>query len=269
MKLFPRLFLSFTTLVCFGILLTPAARAGDDWRPVTPEELAMKTPVVEKDADAEAIFWEIKIDDDEQGLILTHYVRIKIFTDRGKETQSKVEIAFGKFFGRETKLSDIAARTIKPDGSIVELQKADIFETTQVKASGAKIKVKSFAVPAIEAGAIIDYRWREIRPNASANYIRLQFQRDIPAQLVKYLIKPYPYEGYGLRAQTFHGTNSPFVKEKNGFYSTTMTNMPALKEEPQMPPEDQVRTWMLVYYTRRSEERRVGKECRSRWSPYH
>src|SRR2546430_16328793 len=23
------------------------------------------------------------------------------------------------------------------------------------------------------------------------------------------------------------------------------------------------------YYTRRSEERRVGKECRSRWSPYH
>ena len=24
-----------------------------------------------------------------------------------------------------------------------------------------------------------------------------------------------------------------------------------------------------VYYIDRSEERRVGKECRSRWSPYH
>ena len=24
-----------------------------------------------------------------------------------------------------------------------------------------------------------------------------------------------------------------------------------------------------VIYTWRSEERRVGKECRSRWSPYH
>ena len=23
------------------------------------------------------------------------------------------------------------------------------------------------------------------------------------------------------------------------------------------------------YYPARSEERRVGKECRSRWSPYH
>ena len=30
--------------------------------------------------------------------------------------------------------------------------------------------------------------------------------------------------------------------------------------------------WSLPYATRnegRSEERRVGKECRSRWSPYH
>ena len=25
----------------------------------------------------------------------------------------------------------------------------------------------------------------------------------------------------------------------------------------------------LNNYNRRSEERRVGKECRSRWSPYH
>ena len=25
----------------------------------------------------------------------------------------------------------------------------------------------------------------------------------------------------------------------------------------------------LVFYDIRSEERRVGKECRSRWSPYH
>ena len=28
-------------------------------------------------------------------------------------------------------------------------------------------------------------------------------------------------------------------------------------------------TWMLIPLLTRSEERRVGKECRSRWSPYH
>ena len=26
---------------------------------------------------------------------------------------------------------------------------------------------------------------------------------------------------------------------------------------------------MKTFYEKRSEERRVGKECRSRWSPYH
>src|SRR2546430_5247736 len=30
-----------------------------------------------------------------------------------------------------------------------------------------------------------------------------------------------------------------------------------------------VREWYLVGMLARSEERRVGKECRSRWSPYH
>ena len=32
------------------------------------------------------------------------------------------------------------------------------------------------------------------------------------------------------------------------------------------------KTWALKYFGQkyfRSEERRVGKECRSRWSPYH
>ena len=27
--------------------------------------------------------------------------------------------------------------------------------------------------------------------------------------------------------------------------------------------------WVIIDDIRRSEERRVGKECRSRWSPYH
>ena len=29
------------------------------------------------------------------------------------------------------------------------------------------------------------------------------------------------------------------------------------------------REWFLAAFVDRSEERRVGKECRSRWSPYH
>jgi hypothetical protein len=236
-----------------GFLLFIVARstraAFDDWKPVDPSEVALKNPTVEKDADAEALFWEVRIDDDPEGdLIFNHYIRIKVFTDRGRESQSKIDIPFGNL-GGEIKIKDIAARTIKADGSIVELKKDDVFERTIVKASGLKVKAKSFAMPGVEPGCIIEYRWREVRVNRDASYVRLQFQRNIPVQRVQYLIKPMAYENLGLASIVLHGTPSPFVKDKGGFFRTTMTNVPAVIEESRMPPEDQIRTWMLVYYT--------------------
>jgi hypothetical protein len=244
-----RLLIPLSVLVCLLIWRAPAAFAGDDWKPVDPSELALKSPLVDKDADAEAIFWDVRVDDDDVGnVVFTHYVRIKVFTERGRESQSKIDIPFGKFFNTDIKIKDLAARTIKPDGSIVELKKEDIFERTIVKAGGLKVKNKSFAMPGVEPGAIIEYRWREVRENQSANYIRLQFQRDIPVQRVSYHLKPFPFAGLAMNWLTFHGQESKFVKEKDGFYGRTMTNLPAFQEEPHMPPADEVRTWTLVFY---------------------
>ena len=81
----------------FLLALTAApARAGDqDWKPIDPAELALKAPAVEKDADAEALFWEVKADDGgEQDFVLSHYIRIKVFTERGRESEGKIEIRF-------------------------------------------------------------------------------------------------------------------------------------------------------------------------------
>jgi hypothetical protein len=234
--------------VCL-MLVSATAFAAEDWKPVDPAQLAGKTPVVDKDADAEAIFWEVRLNDTDYDLVFNHYIRIKIFTERGKESQSKIDIPYA---GRY-QIKDIAGRTIKPDGSIVELKKDSVFERTIVKLSGIKIQAKSFAMPGVEPGAIIEYRWREVRPNALANNVRLQFQRDIPVQSVTYYLRPAQIPGLGMSTMTFHGQNTPMVKGKDGFYSTTMTNMPAFREEPRMPPEDQVRTWMLIYYTRQEK----------------
>jgi len=254
MKIPPPFYPLLGLAVCLACLLTlavpvPAAPLGDDWKPVDPGELALKSPTVEKDADAEGLFWEVKIDDNPDGdLIFNHYLRVKVFTDRGRESQSKIDLPFGKLYGGEVKISDIAARTIKADGSIVELNKKDIFERTIVKASGLKVKAKSFAMPAVEPGCIIEYRWREVRVRQDAHYLRLQFQRDIPVQRVEYLVKPFPYEGLSFQSIMLHGKTTPWTKAKNGFYSTVMTDVPAMPDEARMPPEDQVKMWMLVYY---------------------
>ena len=246
-------------LVCSTIAATPSYAAGDDWRPIDPANLALKSPTVERDADAEAIFWEVRVMDEIDGYtirtVLWHYIRIKVFTERGKESQSRIDIPY---IGNH-KIKDIAARTIKPDGTILELGKDAIFDRTIAKVGRAKFNAKTFTLPGVEPGVIIEYRWKEERNDRLANYVRLHFQREIPIQFVKYYIKPlsHPAFPFGMRSITFHGQSTPFAKEKDGFYSTTMSNVPAFREEPFMPPEYQVRSWMLVYY---SEDRKLSAE---------
>jgi hypothetical protein len=127
---------------------------GEEWRPVEAADVALKAAVVESNADAEAIFWDIRIDDGGQDdLVLSHYVRIKIFTERGRDQHSKIDIPYLQGI----KIKDVAARTIRADGSIVELAKEDIIEKTVVKVSGLKLRTaqaahKNVCVPGHRAG---------------------------------------------------------------------------------------------------------------------
>ncbi|MBA3240319.1 MAG: DUF3857 and transglutaminase domain-containing protein [Acidobacteria bacterium] len=249
----PRACLALFLVTLFAAPAALALASSDkNWKPVDPAHLALSAPVVERDADAEAIFWEVRVDHDaDEGMVLSHYVRIKVFNDRGRESQSKVDILAPKVRSFETKIKDISARTIKPDGTIIELKKEDIFERTIAKTSGIKVKAKTFAMPSVEPGSIIEYRWREVRPGIISLYEEFEFARDIPVQTVKYYIKPVSSPGFtlGMRAQTFQAGMTPFQKEKDGFYSMTLTNIPAFREEPRMPPDHAVRPWMLVYYS--------------------
>jgi Domain of Unknown Function with PDB structure (DUF3857)/Transglutaminase-like superfamily len=234
--------LLFVLLVCL-LLVSPGVLA-QQWKPIDPAHLELKAPVVEKDADAEVLLWEVYINDSSPTTTdFIHFLRIKVFNDRGKESQSKIDLPY--FTG--VQIRDISGRTVKPDGSIIELKKDAIFDRELVKLGRFKYKAKSFAMPGIEPGSIIEYRYKEVHENG-ANYVKLYFQQEIPVHVVRYYLKPYPYAEYPMKAMTFQGKPAPFTKEKDGYYRIEMTNMPAFREEPRMPPEDQVRTWMLVYY---------------------
>lgn len=219
----------------------PIVFAGDEWREITAAERQMKTAKVEADADAEAIFWEVRVDDSTENLVMKHYVRVKIFTERGREKYSKVDIPFIK----GVKIKEIMARVVKADGAMVELNKNDIFEREIAKTDKIKVKAKSFAVPNIEPGVIVEYRYQEVYPYSSANNMRMTFQHDIPIQNITYYFRP----AAGARYLTFNMDDNKFIKDKNGFYRATMENVPAIKEEAQMPPEDEVRSWLVLYYT--------------------
>ncbi len=236
-------------------LLIPLAVAGQSkkWDPIPDSELSMSSPKVEANADAEVLFWEVRIVDDyyqRSGWksVLNHHLRLKIFTERGRELNSKVDITYGNVSEVSERLSvkDIVARVIKPDGTSVELKDEDIFDREVVRGNGIKFKAKSFAVPAISVGSIIEYKWKEIR-SGIYNYWRLELAREFPVQYVKYYIRPALNVPVGIRLHSIK-TDGQFREESPNVYSTTMTNVLSVKTEPNMPSEYQIKPWVLVYY---------------------
>ena len=212
-------------LLSAGVLLFAEGAAtalAEDWKPIDPAHLAMKAPTVEKDADAEVIFWEARVHDDRESYrtVFNHYLRIKVFTERGKESQSKVDLgSIG-----DVNISDIAGRTIKPDGTIVELKKDAVFERTAVKFGSIKVKVKSFAMPGVEPGCIIDYRWKQER--YLSYYKRLYFQRDIPIQTVKYFLRPLASSVKMEQSKATFASSTPGTPALSTRSSTTATLPP-------------------------------------------
>lgn len=239
---------SFHTALFLLLLLlgsAPSAAAQDKtWRPITPAELAMKTPKVDPNADAEALFWEIHIDDQKSNSVTyNHYVRIKIFTERGRDKYAKMDIPFAK----KISIDDIAARVTKPDGTVVDLQPSDIFERELVKANKTRVLAKSFAVPGIEPGVIVEYQYRETIKDDSANGDRLVFQRDIPMQKVSYYVRPI--KQLMINYHYFNMDETDFVPDRDGYSVATMYDVPAYSDEPYMPPDDEVRRWVSVSYS--------------------
>ena len=226
------------------------ARAAD-WPVIPAAETALKAPRIDPQADAEALLWDVRLTDsderDELSTILQHHVRIKVFSDRGREAHGTVELIYTP----SRRVRDIEGRTVAPNGTVTELRSQDVFDRDIIRASGFKVRVKSFAMPAIVPGAIIEYRWREIRDDSVANYLELPFQRGIPTHLVRYHIRPLAVRdlGFQMRTEWYNFEKEPErLKEENGYTIFQVRDVPAMKDEPLMPPELAVKPWMLVFY---------------------
>lgn len=237
------------------------------WQPVTEAEKSLREPVVDKTSGVEAIFWHVYVQDEIFGdsviRVLNHYVRLKIFNDKGKEDAATIEIPYGD----RTSISSVAGRTIRPDGTVVELSKDAVHRKDLVRAAGTKLKAITFAMPGVEPGALLEYRWKESRDDRNLLAIRLQIQREYPVQLVKYFIKPLSqeYTTYQMGLMPFNCRPTPLKIEAHEFQSFSVQNVPAFKAEPMMPGEASVRQWVMAFYedvTTRNPEKyweKVGK----------
>jgi hypothetical protein len=239
------------------LLFAPAPRAGADalglgyrdWRPLDPNDPSLKEPAVDKEAGAEILFSEVHAFDEYSGRsysIQDHYVRLKIFTMEGARTFGNVEIPFSS----RHVISDVRGRTLKPDGTIVELRADDVHERKLDKSGRQRMSVKVFPLPALEPGAIVEYQWRS-RAEALFTNVRYALQANAPARELRYFIKPLVREWmpYKMSVRAFHAEIPRWEETHDGFHTITLKNVPAFRSEPRMPPEDEVRPFLLVYYS--------------------
>lgn len=221
--------------------------AAEDWPALIPEELAATQSAVEPDADAEILAAEYMINDsDLSGSRIDHYFRLKVLTKAGAEKLSKVEIVYEKY---RDSVSGIEVRTIKPDGTILALNPKEIFDREVVKTGDLRVRMKSFAPPGIEPGAILEYRYRLYRGRRTAMF-PLTFQTDYPARSVVFRFRPVKNApGFNLRALFLNVPPMPLKPTRAGFYEFAQTNVRSRKVEPFQPPAIHLSPSVLLYYS--------------------
>jgi hypothetical protein len=253
---------SFAGFSAFFLLLWPTLSPAQQktlappefvgWLPISPAEQQMKNPAVEKDAGAEVLFWRVHIVDEilsnlDIQRVFYHYVRLKVFDDKGKEKASTIDLPYGDHGA----ILDVSGRTVKADGTVAELDKKTIYRRDVVRVGGRKEKAVSFAMPGVEPGAIVEYRWRETVDDNRIMYVRLQFQREFPVEKVTYFFRPLPREytaGYEMHFIPFNCKPTPVKIENDGYSSISVDNVPALRDEPFMPSAPNLSAWALLFY---------------------
>jgi len=202
-----------------------------EWQPVTPADLQMTSEP--KAPKASAIYLYRQVDRDDADSSESIYSRIKILTEEGRE-YANVEIPYLK---GSTSIRQLQARVIHPDGSIVEFD-GTIYDKPLVKARGVRMMAKSFTLPGVEVGSIIEYRYRRAMPYGWAFNSRWLLSDDLFTRHGVFSLRQadnlllrwsWPL---GLPPDT-----KPPARER-GLIRLDVHDVPAVVTEEFMPPED-------------------------------
>ena len=138
-------------IACCGVS-TLAFGQKEDWLPITEQDQKVKEVPGNPGASAIQLYHANYIDDTQQTEF--EYHRVKVLNEQGKkeadvEIQSWPGVSLGSF----------KARTIHPDGSIVEFT-GKPFDKTVYKGQGIKWTYKTFTMPDVTVGSIIEYKYK-------------------------------------------------------------------------------------------------------------
>jgi Domain of Unknown Function with PDB structure (DUF3857)/Transglutaminase-like superfamily len=237
-------------VIAFSLLLFFLAErqgAAADWHTVSDEEMKLTAADIgDPEADAAILFREGHLDDTSpDGTTLRVYMRIKIFNERGRR-YADVQLPYRVELGR---ITDVSARTIRADGSAIDVTSRDIFDRVMLKTRHGVWRAKIFSMPAVEPGVIIEYRYRQVYP-AGFRYFQLDLQSELFTRKLHYEIQPLFAPKLDVRWITFN-TKDPkrFAPTWDGVFEIRAENIAPFRHEPLMPPELGIKMWGWLYYS--------------------
>ena len=243
-----RLRLSTVALAAAVLCGASAARA-DEWKPVTPEELKMTSVAEAPGAPAVYLYRQVDRDDNGRTSHEFNYARIKVLTEEGRE-QATVIIPFEK--GKESVIN-VRGRTIQPDGRITEFD-GKTYDQMVEKTKGLKFLAKTFTLPDVHAGSIIEYHYTIDFAENKLFQTYWLLSENLFTKKAVFTLKPYIRYPWNVQwswpAGLPKGTEPPKAGPDQ-IVRMTSENIAAFVEEDHMPPANELK--MRVVFTYRDE----------------
>lgn len=217
----------------------------ENWLPITDQDKAIKEVPGSPGADAIQLYHADYIDDTEQNEFF--YNRIKILTEKGVK-YADIEIQVPP----DGSITNLKARTIKPDGSVVEYT-GKPFQKTIVKARGFKFTAKTFTMPEVSPGSIIEYKYRVQWPGIILeNFWVIQhdlytLKEDFRMQAYQGELEGFP-NGFQVSAIYARMPRDLVPQRKGSVYELQAHDIPAFQSEGYMPPENDFKPTVRFFY---------------------
>jgi transglutaminase-like putative cysteine protease len=234
-------------LVIIGLFQFVDRSGASGWKPITDQDLKLTAADIgDPEADAAILLREGELNDNNpEGTSLKVYIRIKVFTERGRRYLD-VQLPYKLELGR---ITEVEARTIRPDGTPIEVPGRDILDKLLVKSAKGVWRAKVFSMPAVEAGSIIEYRYRQTYPQGF-RYFALDLQSDLFTKELYYRIQPRSGSRLDVRWVAFNAPDPKrFAPVWDGTFKIRANNIEPFRREPLMPPELTLKIWGWLYYS--------------------
>jgi len=226
-----------TALLGLGVFFWAAAAGAiqyDKWEPLPAQALTLQDCPQEPGAKAIYLFRLAEVKD---GYLNVHEA-VKILNDAGKE------LADAEFPETADKLK---ARTVKKDGSVMEIEKSDILKQLVAKTRAGKSTRKVFPFPGVEVGCVLEYKYRRPIGGDEAWVFRWPFQTDMFCQECKLVLVRNEIQGYN--RFVLDSYNQARIQQDEGEKLITYrgTDIPAAREEDFAPPAQETRAGFLMF----------------------